>query len=504
MKNGVKILLWSILFLLIVIFLFFYVSKLEKDNNKIEMSKYEWLTLYQNYILVNSLDKKEDLSIALIPSSAQSPYLLLNYKENEEFYVELLYVDNQNVKRTAKHLSFNNDCYNYLYSLTDDKQDWYIKVKDNKTYYFLEIKSLIEDNNDIKISSSLINKGYVISNYTSIYVSYDNNSFDKLLNNYERDIYNISNDTLKIDNDNIQNIKKQNDLNNKNLSNSNQSNKTSSININQSNKTSNKKVNTNQAAKKSSNIQKNKKKENSYTTKIPILTFHRIVPDELKKERYANDQWVQSVNDFEKMIKYLYANNYKTISAQEFYEWYMGKREYDKKTIMITFDDGVYYEYYYAYPIIKKYNFKATSFLIGINIKDITEAYDEDKYAYYGLDVINKIRNEYPNFEFQSHSYNMHYKTADGKYRIESMDITELEEDFLLNKKYGFKFMAYPFGYYNENSIKAAKDQGYLMAFAFAPYDYATRNSNQYAIPRIKINGQATIEELRKWLEYKK
>lgn len=255
---------------------------------------------------------------------------------------------------------------------------------------------------------------------------------------------------------------------------------------------------------KRSNDMQTMKQENQYTTKIPILTFHRIVSDNLKKEKYADNQWVQSVIEFSKMMDYLYVNNYHTISTDEFYEWYIGKREYDHKTIMITFDDGVIDEYYYAYPIIKKYNFKATSFVIGKTIMDELESNDRVEQNYYKLDIINKIRKEYPNFDFQSHSYNMHYTTEDGKYRIESMDIKELEEDFALNKKFGFKYMAYPFGYYNDNAIKAAKDQGYIMAFAFAPYGYATRDSNQYAIPRIKINGQATLDELKKWIEYKK
>lgn len=241
----------------------------------------------------------------------------------------------------------------------------------------------------------------------------------------------------------------------------------------------------------------NQIKNNQYTDKIPILTFHRIVSNKVKKEEYADNQWVQSVDDFEKMMDYLYVNNYNTISASEFYEWYIGKREYDQKTVMITFDDGFYDEYSYAYPIIKKYNFKATSFLIGITI-------DKSYKDYYTLEVVNKIKKEYSNFDFQGHSYNMHYTTESGKYRIESMNSKELEEDFVLNKKYGFKFMAYPYGKYNDAVIRVAKEHGYLMAFSFGPYGYATRDSNQYAIPRIKINGQATIDELKKWIEYKK
>ena len=37
--------------------------------------------------------------------------------------------------------------------------------------------------------------------------------------------------------------------------------------------------------------------------------------------------------------------------------------------------------------------------------------YDKNKIGYIREDVIDKIRKEYPNLEFQSHSYNMHYIT---------------------------------------------------------------------------------------------
>ena len=66
-----------------------------------------------------------------------------------------------------------------------------------------------------------------------------------------------------------------------------------------------------------------------HTDRIPVLTFHRLVPDDVKKEIYPDNQWVGSIDVFEEMIKYLYDNGYKTISTEEFYEWYIGNVEYD-------------------------------------------------------------------------------------------------------------------------------------------------------------------------------
>lgn len=239
-----------------------------------------------------------------------------------------------------------------------------------------------------------------------------------------------------------------------------------------------------------------------YTDRIPVLTFHRLVPDDVKKTRYKNNQWVGSVKRFEEMMKYLYDNGYKTISSQEFYEWYIGEREYNKKTVMITFDDGFYEDYYLALPILKKYNLKATSFLVGSRIKDKTKEYNKNSTGFIGMDIIEKVRKEYPNFEFQSHSYNMHYYTKNKKHRIKSMSYEELEKDVLLNDRFNFITMAYPYGDFNNSIKEILAKSGYLVAFRFGPSDYATRDSDRFAIPRIKMNDKATVNKMIKWLNY--
>lgn len=200
------------------------------------------------------------------------------------------------------------------------------------------------------------------------------------------------------------------------------------------------------------------------------------------------------------MMNYLYKNNYKTIGTKEFYKWYIGEIEFYRKTIMITFDDGQYEDYYLVYPIIKRYNMKSISFLIGNNIANITNEYNKFRTSYIGIDIIHKIRIEYPNFEFQSHSYNMHSK-INKTAKVLLMNYEELEKDFIMNKKFNFSFMAYPYGEFNINIKYFLNKYNYTAAFSFGHSRYSTRKDEKFSIPRITLHDYANVNLLKKWLK---
>ena len=236
-------------------------------------------------------------------------------------------------------------------------------------------------------------------------------------------------------------------------------------------------------------------------SKIPILTFHRIVTDYNKKTYYRNDQWVASVSDFEKQMKYLYNNNYTTISCEEFENWYDKKYELPRKTAMITFDDGDYELYYLIYPILKRYNFKATAFLIGSNVGTITSDLTTNTRHSIGEDKINELGFSYPNLRFESHSYNLHYETSDHKQAVLSKTYEQIDNDFIENKKFNFNYIAYPYGVFTQEFIEAAKNNKIKMGFRFGTDTYATRNYSRYQIPRVKINGQISYDEYVKKMQ---
>lgn len=95
---------------------------------------------------------------------------------------------------------------------------------------------------------------------------------------------------------------------------------------------------------------------------IPILAYHDFDYQINLKE---DDEWTDSVENFESQMKYIHDNSYTTISMEEFYCWKKGKCTLPKKSVLITFDDGNKSIYNFVYPIMKKYGLKGTSFIIG-------------------------------------------------------------------------------------------------------------------------------------------
>ena len=74
--------------------------------------------------------------------------------------------------------------------------------------------------------------------------------------------------------------------------------------------------------------------------KIPILMYHSIEKN--------SDVLSIDLKNFEKQMKYMKSNNFKTISFDD-----LNKEFKDEKNFIITFDDGYENVYYNALPILK-------------------------------------------------------------------------------------------------------------------------------------------------------
>ena len=99
--------------------------------------------------------------------------------------------------------------------------------------------------------------------------------------------------------------------------------------------------------------------------KMLILAYHKIISKgyNFQKDHVGSFPYCLDKENFIQQIKCLAESGFQTISLSQFIKA-SEETILPEKTIILTFDDGDISNYTIAYPILKKYNFKATFFII--------------------------------------------------------------------------------------------------------------------------------------------
>ncbi len=225
------------------------------------------------------------------------------------------------------------------------------------------------------------------------------------------------------------------------------------------------------------------------TGKIPVLTYHMVVSNKQKKsKRYRKSSLAVSQSTFNQQMRYLASKKYRTINCEELYLWYTGQLKLPKRSVLITFDDGAAGVATYGLPVLKKYGFKATVFIVG-------------KRTYYNkkgsikMATMRSIQAKYPKMEFQSHTWGLHKKVKKN-----SAYALCLKDAAVQNAKFGFDYLAYPYGANSAGMRKAYAESGIKLAFTYGKNGYATRSQNIYKIRRIKVDANKSFKKFKKWV----
>ena len=208
--------------------------------------------------------------------------------------------------------------------------------------------------------------------------------------------------------------------------------------------------------------------------KIPILLYHSISND--------NSSMSLNINFFENQMRYLKNNGFETVDFNE-----IDTRLKSKKQIIITFDDGYKDILTNALPILKKYNFKATSFFVT-NLIGQNNSWDVKKKSYIKKEIMN------PSDILQWISSGMHI----GSHSHNHVDLTKISEEKLLYElEFSKKFLedkfdnknnifCYPYGKVNENVHYHTK-KFYSKAVTTNRSRYSLKRHNTHLIPRIDM-----------------
>jgi hypothetical protein len=97
---------------------------------------------------------------------------------------------------------------------------------------------------------------------------------------------------------------------------------------------------------------------------VTILTYHSIEPKPAKKEAPMTLHYRIDPKVFEQQMKYLKDNGYSTITFNTLVHYVKDGTPIPEKSVVLTFDDGWKNQYTYGVPVLKKYGFTGTFFII--------------------------------------------------------------------------------------------------------------------------------------------
>ncbi|CAB1254325.1 polysaccharide deacetylase family protein [Clostridium sp. MT-14] len=221
------------------------------------------------------------------------------------------------------------------------------------------------------------------------------------------------------------------------------------------------------------------------TQSIPVLYYHSIDYEKGNELRIPKEK-------FREEMKFLRDNGYTTLTMNEFYNFLAYNKPIPKKSVVITLDDGYEDNYENAFPILKEFGFKATIFIITgaiDNGKNILTSSQLREMEHYGIDI-------------ESHTVN-HDKLDKLTYN-EQLSTLKNSKNFLeklLGKR--VNYIAYPYGEWNGDTVKAVKAAGYKLAFTTAS-GWANKNEGLYTLSRVYISANHKMEEFKRRLTNEK
>jgi len=228
----------------------------------------------------------------------------------------------------------------------------------------------------------------------------------------------------------------------------------------------------------------------SRVLRVPILMYHYLSSPPPGSDVYRRDLSV-SPEQFDAQLRYLQQEGYHTVSLRDLLYALNRGRSLPDNPIVLTFDDGYADNYTNAFPLLRKYGFTATFFVL-------TGFVDERRPGYLTWEQISKMSRA--GMEFGSHSK-------------DHPDLRRRGRDFLIWQILGSKqsleahirppvyAFSYPSGHYDARVEKLLKEAGYLVAVTI---EQGTDQNSDHLLQlkRIRVRGGYNVDKLAEMIAY--
>ena len=213
---------------------------------------------------------------------------------------------------------------------------------------------------------------------------------------------------------------------------------------------------------------------------VPVLTYHSINDE---------DSLVSvTARNFDRQLAYLKSNGYEVISLKDLVEGIKNRKRFNRKTVVVTFDDGRKDNYTNALPVLEKYRFPVMIFLAAnlINNRD----------GFLTWDDVRIMRKD--NVSFGAHTKNHVNLSSIKSDKILWDEIEGSKKMIEQNISAQVYYFSYPFGAFNENVKSVVKKAGFKGACTtnIGPSRF---NEDVYALKRIRVKNSDTHKPFAFW-----
>ena len=232
------------------------------------------------------------------------------------------------------------------------------------------------------------------------------------------------------------------------------------------------------------------RKDISYS--YPRVLMYHMVSEHLEKDKSKFNRLRVKPEEFEKQLKWLKDNNWTSFTLSEL----ASLKEIPLKSVVITFDDGYEDNFKNAYPLLKKYGFKATIYIVlnrfnenWATDKDLDKASNELNNEKMLSDEQIKIMLESGLIEIGSHTLDhVNLPKLSNEEKVKQIkESKEKIEDIFSIKCNSF---AYPFGFFDNDSVKIVEEIAYSNATTTVNGVFNKSKYSNFEIPRIMISGR--------------
>jgi peptidoglycan/xylan/chitin deacetylase (PgdA/CDA1 family) len=208
---------------------------------------------------------------------------------------------------------------------------------------------------------------------------------------------------------------------------------------------------------------------------IPIVMYHSIGYEKGNTARVTKE-------NFKEQMKYLRDNGYVTLTLNDAYGFFIDNKPVPEKSIVLTFDDGYVDNYVEALPILKEFQLKATIFVITSLVDKVPD--------YMSSKQLKEMQDN--GMDIESHTANHeHLKELTYEKQVVTLQSSKDFLEKILNKE--VQHLAYPFGEYSKETLKAVSQVGYKLAVTTYGR-WSDKADGILTLDRVFISGAASLD----------